>query len=54
MDECDLRAKKVPENADGTPRRSLLKVLAEDPRNCIDEEAPGRYRSRGAVPYPRG
>jgi hypothetical protein len=54
MDECDLRTKRVPENADGTPERSMLRQLAEDPGNEIDEEAPGRYRSRGHVPYPRG
>jgi hypothetical protein len=54
VDDWDVEPKQVPENPDGTPKRSILRELAGDKRNEIEEEAPGRYRSRGHVPYPRG
>jgi hypothetical protein len=40
-----MRAKPVPENDDGTPRRSLLAELAKHPDSGLVEVAPGRYES---------
>jgi hypothetical protein len=45
-----LLAKRVPEDEDGVPRRSLLAELAKDPRSGIAEVEPGRYAAEKIAP----
>jgi hypothetical protein len=54
VDRWEWAPKRVAEKADGTPRYSLLEVLAQDERSGLVRVAPGRYRSTTPAPYPRG
>lgn len=54
MDRWTWVPKRVPEDSDGVPRRSLLAELALDPRSGIVLVKPGVYRTRESAVYPRG